>query len=283
MVPILGNEHLRQRPLGRQPADDQVRRRGGLDDALFAGSAGVLRAHGDDDAKLRRHDVQPLGAVLADADHVPAPAGALGAVRFDNVLDPLQVLGQMTEVAARGAAPVPGRCRRGTRRGHRFLDLGHRALQVLERQLAVVKRSLLRALVVDRPAQLADQVLQAAVGIGEQIHPRAKLLVVRLLGLEQCPVGGRQRLQIDRFSTTLHEPNTITKSSAYKRKSARETGRPSGLNHPWKRLTPRCAGAVPRRGDRRPGHRAVLRRSRPSSRVDIRRLVAAQASRSALR
>ena len=251
MVPILGNEHLRQRPLGRQSADDQVRRRGGLDDALFAGSAGVLRTHGDDDAKLRRHDVKPLGAVLADADHVPAPAGALRGVGLDDVLDPLQVLGQMPEVAARGTAPGGGRRRRGARRSRGLLGLGHRAFQILERQLAIVQRALLRTLVVDRPAQLGYEVFQAPVGIGEQLHRRAKLLVVCLLGLEQRPVGRRQRLRIDRFWTALHDPNTITKSIAYKRKSARETGRPSGLNHPWKRLTPRCAGAVP--SDSMPG------------------------------
>ena len=212
MVRVLGNEHLGQRPFGRQPADNQVRRRGRLENPLLATPAGVLRAHGDDDAKLRRHDVQPLGAVLAYADHLPAPAGALGAVRFDDVFDPLQVLGQMTEVAARGTAPAPGRCRGGARRGHRFLDLGHRALQVLERQLAVVQRALLRALVVDRPAQLADEVFQAAVGIGEQFHLRAKFFVVRLLALqrralafEQLPMSLRQRLEIDRFRMGLHD------------------------------------------------------------------------------
>ena len=171
----------------------------------LAGSAGVLRTHGDDDAKLRRHDVKPLGAVLADADHVPAPAGALRGVGLDDVLDPLQVLGQMPEVAARGTAPGGGRCRRGARRSRGLLGLGHRAFQVLERQLAIVERALLGLLVVDRAAQLADEMFQAAVGIGEQIHPRAKLVVGRFLRLEDRPVGGRQRGEIDRFGTTLHE------------------------------------------------------------------------------
>ena len=121
------------------------------------------------------------------------------------MLDPRQAPGQMPEVAARGhgawrrteAVGVPAR------RG--FLDLGHRAFQVLERQLAIVQRALLGLLVVDRPAQLADEVFQAAVGIGEQIHPRAKLVgffccsKADLLRLEDRPVGGRQRLEIDRF------------------------------------------------------------------------------------
>ncbi len=104
MIAVLGNEHLGQRPLGRQSAGDEVRRRGGLDHAGLAGAAGVLRAHRDDDPQLRRHDVQPLGAVLADAHHVPAPAGTLRAVRFDDVFDPFQAPGQMPEVASRCTA-----------------------------------------------------------------------------------------------------------------------------------------------------------------------------------
>ena len=109
MIAVLGNEHLGQRPLGRQSAGDEVRRRGGLDHAGLAGAAGVLRAHRDDDPQLRRHDVQPLGAVLADADHLAAPAGALRAVRFDDVFDAFQAPGQMPEVAARGTALGGGR------------------------------------------------------------------------------------------------------------------------------------------------------------------------------
>ena len=115
---------------------------------LPAASARVPRAHRDDDPQLRRHDVQPLGAVLADADHLPAPAGTPRAVRFDDVLDPLQALRQMPEVAPRGTAPVAGGCPRAGDGSHRLLDLGHRALQVLERQLAIIQGALLRALVL---------------------------------------------------------------------------------------------------------------------------------------
>ena len=79
----------------------------GLDHALLAGAAGVLRSHRDDDPQLRRHDVQPLGAVLAD--HVPAPAGTLRALGLDDVLDPLKAPGQMPEIAARGTALGGGR------------------------------------------------------------------------------------------------------------------------------------------------------------------------------
>ena len=57
---------LNRRPLG----SNQWRRNGrphqwlALADTIFAGAAGICRAHGDNHAPLRRHDVQPLGAVV---------------------------------------------------------------------------------------------------------------------------------------------------------------------------------------------------------------------------
>ena len=76
MLGVFGDEHMRDRALGRQAALDQPGRRQGLGDALRTGPAGVFRAHRDDHPKLRRHDVQALRAVLADPDHLPAAAGA---------------------------------------------------------------------------------------------------------------------------------------------------------------------------------------------------------------
>ena len=73
-------------PLGRQPADDELR------------GCGCLMIP----CAQRRHDVQPLGAALADLDHLPPPARALGAVRFDDLFDTLKALGQMTRLG-RGA------------------------------------------------------------------------------------------------------------------------------------------------------------------------------------
>ena len=46
---------------------------------------------------------------------------------------------------------------------------------------------------------------QAAVGVGEQFDPGAKLFVVGLLALEQRPMGFGQRLEIDRFGMGLHD------------------------------------------------------------------------------
>ena len=43
---------------------DEMYRRGRLSHPFLADPTGVLGAHGDDDSKLRRDDVEPLGAVL---------------------------------------------------------------------------------------------------------------------------------------------------------------------------------------------------------------------------
>jgi hypothetical protein len=75
----------------RQAALDQVRRRRRLEDARPALWAGVAGADRDQHAILRRHDVEPVRAVLADPDHLAAAAGAEPRLRFDDPLDARQV------------------------------------------------------------------------------------------------------------------------------------------------------------------------------------------------
>ena len=129
--------------LGRQAALDQPgrRQRQRLGDALLAGSASIFRAHRDDHPKLRRHDVQALAPVLADPHHLPAAAGAERALWLDHLLDALQMLRQMADIAL---GPLRrARRRRIAGRGLR-LHFRTRALQLLEGQLALVRRQLLR-------------------------------------------------------------------------------------------------------------------------------------------
>jgi hypothetical protein len=76
MVGVLGDDHLRHQRLGRQAALDQPLRRRHLGDLALAGAAGILEPPRDDHLELRRHHVQPLRGVLADADLQPAAAGA---------------------------------------------------------------------------------------------------------------------------------------------------------------------------------------------------------------
>ena len=104
MVSELRHEHVGDHAFGGQRTLDEVRRRRRLGDAFLALAAGVLRAHRDDDLKLRRNDVKALGAVLADLRHLATTAGAQRALGLDHVKDPRQVRRQMTEVALRGRA-----------------------------------------------------------------------------------------------------------------------------------------------------------------------------------
>ena len=161
VVGVLRDEHMGDRALARKRALDEVRRRRGLGDALLAAPAGVLRPHGDDDPKLRRHDVEPLGAVLADAHHLAAAARAVRAVGLDHLLDAGQVLGKMAEVAL-GRGAFGTRRPLGARR-RRFFGLGQRPFELLQGEPELVGMKLLGLLPEHRPAQLAQQVFETAV------------------------------------------------------------------------------------------------------------------------
>ena len=268
VVRILGNQHLRQRTLGRQAPLDEVRRRGSLDNPLPAGPAGILRAHGDDDAELRRHDVQPLDAILSDAHHPSASAGTVDAVRLDGPLDARQVFGQLADIAPRGAALAGGGTCRRTCPG-RLLGFADRAFQILQSQghLAVVhvRVPLLRLPAVDQPAQFADQVFQPTVGIAQLLDLRTKLLVVvmlafqrRVLLFEQLPVSERQRLQIDRFRMTFHDRILPYNQSVINENRSQKGRSPGAIC--------RLAGQAAVRGRRTLGDHA-RRQSRPSNRA----------------
>ena len=107
MVGVFGDQHMREGALRRQGALDQPRVRRRLDDPALAGGTGIARPHGRDHPELRRHDVETLGAVLADLHHLAAAAGAERAVGLDHHLAARQLLGQPAEIAL-GAGGGPG-------------------------------------------------------------------------------------------------------------------------------------------------------------------------------
>ena len=100
VVRVLRHQDMRQQPFCRQGALDQAGGRRCLGDPFLAGPAGILRPHGDDHPKLRGNDVEPLGAVFADANHLAATARAECALGLDYFLDPRQVGRQMTRCCA---------------------------------------------------------------------------------------------------------------------------------------------------------------------------------------
>lgn len=93
MVGVFAGQHMRHRSFGRQAARGQPRRCRCLGDPVGAGAAGVFRAAGDDDAELRRNDVQPLRGIFADAVQA-TPARADQALGLDHLLDARQMSGQ---------------------------------------------------------------------------------------------------------------------------------------------------------------------------------------------
>ena len=66
VIGVLRHQHLGDRRLGRQPAFDQTRRCRRLHHHILASPAGVFGPAYDQHAELCRHDVEPLGDILAD-------------------------------------------------------------------------------------------------------------------------------------------------------------------------------------------------------------------------
>src|SRR3954467_9866522 len=60
MPMILGIDHMRDQPLGGQSSPDQSLGSRVLEDDAMTGAAGQLWTAGDDDAILRRNDIEPL-------------------------------------------------------------------------------------------------------------------------------------------------------------------------------------------------------------------------------
>jgi hypothetical protein len=94
VVGIFRDHDMGNQLLGRQAALDQPRWRRRLHHRPLAGAAGVFRPARHDHLILRRDDVESLRAVSADHVHRAATARAGGIFRFDDDLDPRQVLRQ---------------------------------------------------------------------------------------------------------------------------------------------------------------------------------------------
>lgn len=98
--------------LGWHPTGDQMRRSRRLNNAFFAGSAGILWAAGDDPPELGRDDIEPLADILAN--HMPvSPTVADRTVRLDYLFDTWQTLAAMI-VSDRQTRPVDRQVSRAT-------------------------------------------------------------------------------------------------------------------------------------------------------------------------
>lgn len=99
-VGVFRHGDVGEQPLRRQAAFNDVRRRQSPDHAVTAPES-VFGTARDDDPELRRHDVQPLGSVLAD-QNLFQPSQFARDFRLDNFLDAFEV-GSKTLARTRGA------------------------------------------------------------------------------------------------------------------------------------------------------------------------------------
>jgi hypothetical protein len=167
VVGVFRDDDMGNQLLCRQAALDQPRRRRRLHDCPLAAAAGVFRPPRHDHLVLRRDDIEPLRAVFADHMHRAAAARAGGIFRFDDDLDPRQMLGQR-------AAPGPPLFRAGLAQRRIGLlvfglALGNCLFEIFQGQIELVGIELFRTPAELHPLQLANQVAQSVVLTSELI------------------------------------------------------------------------------------------------------------------
>ena len=109
MPMILGVDHVRDKSLGGQSSPDQSLGSGVLEDDAVTGTAGQFGPAGDDDAILRRYDVQPLALIVTDLKKDACAARAAGCSGHQGLDDARQMLRQLTAVGpALGRPPLAG-------------------------------------------------------------------------------------------------------------------------------------------------------------------------------
>lgn len=110
VIGILRHEHVRDRGLGGQSALNQARRGRRLHHHVLTPAAGVFGATRHQHPELRRHDIEPLGDILADPVQRSGTAGAGRIVDLYKALDPRQVGRQGTSIptpmGGPGCSPV---------------------------------------------------------------------------------------------------------------------------------------------------------------------------------
>ena len=181
------------RSVGRPPS---ISRAGAarLHHRFLACAAGVFRPPRHDHLVLRRDDVEPLRAIFADHVHRAAAAWAGGVFRFDDDLDPRQVLGQR----AAASAPLLRTGFAQRRIGLLLFGLGLRRLPVRDLPSARLNWSgieLFRAPAELHSLQLAKQVAQPVVLPSELIALFGQPPLLGPLGVTLRPCRQHQGAQ----------------------------------------------------------------------------------------
>ena len=158
MIGVFGDENLRHRRLGRQPALDQPRRCGRLHHPVLAGSAGIFGPTHNQHAELGRDDIESFADILANPMQRVAAARASMIVDVDHHLDARQMRRQRSTVdATLGGVARPLGWR------HRFvlgLSARRRLLDFFEAEQQLIFRQRLGPSAEAVTLQLLDDLLQ---------------------------------------------------------------------------------------------------------------------------
>ncbi|MGY4445564.1 hypothetical protein ACVWZR_000221 [Bradyrhizobium sp. i1.3.1] len=100
MPMILGVDHMRDEPLSGQSTPDQSLGSSVLEDDAMTGAAGQFGPAGDDDAILRRYDVQPLALIVTDLEEVALTRRATGLGRYQDFDNARQMFRKLTTVGS---------------------------------------------------------------------------------------------------------------------------------------------------------------------------------------
>lgn len=157
MIRTFADQDMRDERFYRQSAFNQMRRSWHLDYAVSAGAAGVFGAYSYDHAQLRRDDVQPLAAILADFMHLITAAGTVEALWFNELFDPGEMVRQIADVTFDHRAFTLGSLLRHWRGVAGYLNLGYGGLKVFKDQLEFILVQLLGLVAVERLSKLLDQ------------------------------------------------------------------------------------------------------------------------------
>ncbi|MET4279500.1 hypothetical protein ACVWZW_006904 [Bradyrhizobium sp. F1.13.4] len=106
MPMILGVDHMRDQPLSGQSTSDQSLGSGVLEDDALTGAAGQLGSAGDDNAILRRYDVQPLALIVTNLKEVALTRRATSLRWHQGFDDARQMLRQLTTVGPARGRPL---------------------------------------------------------------------------------------------------------------------------------------------------------------------------------
>ena len=187
---VLLHQHVGQKTEPRQAAVDRLRRGRRDHDTRLARPAGVLGALVDDHLELRRHQLQHLAGLAADAGlRRPAGAGALRRGRLQpHHLARQRVRKRWPLPARRDGLAAHVRHHRPRRVRGRSVILLRRLPQLLQEQTQLRRVDLLRLApepVLQQKPQLVLQPVVIRGELGEDGDEHLERLVLAV-GLEQC-------------------------------------------------------------------------------------------------